>query len=55
MRSRREPLMILALARSEDVIEKMMEGRIEFKDLMGSMMNLSDMNFDEDLTEDDFQ
>ena len=37
------------------ISKKMVEGRIEFKDLMGSMMNLSDMNFDEDLTEDDFQ
>ena len=37
------------------ISKKMMEGRIEFKDLMGSMMNLSDMNFEDDLTEDDFQ
>ena len=37
------------------ISKKMVEGRIEFKDLMGSMMNLSDMNFDEDLAEDDFQ
>ena len=37
------------------ISKKMLEGRIEFKDLMGSMMNLSDMNFDEDLSEDDFQ
>ena len=37
------------------ISKKMVEGRIEFKDLMGSMMNLSDLNFDEDLTEDDFQ
>ena len=36
------------------ISKKMMEGKIEFKDLMGSMMNLNDMNFDEDLSEEDF-
>jgi magnesium chelatase subunit I len=38
------------------ISKKMLEGRIEFKDLMGSMMNLGQMNFeDDDLTEDDFR
>jgi magnesium chelatase subunit I len=38
------------------ISKKVIEGRIEFKDLMGSMMNLKEMNFgddDDDLTEDD--
>jgi magnesium chelatase subunit I len=38
------------------ISKKVIEGRIEFKDLMGSMMNLKEMNFGEDeddLTEDD--
>lgn len=36
------------------ISKRMIEGRIEFKDLMGSMMNLSEMNFgDDELTEDD--
>ena len=38
------------------ISKKMLEGRIEFKDLMGSMMNLGAMNYeDDDLTEDDFK
>jgi magnesium chelatase subunit I len=42
------------------ISKKMIEGRIEFKDLMGSMMNLGSLNFgaeedDDDLTEDDFK
>ena len=38
------------------ISKKVIEGRIEFKDLMGSMMNLGSMNFEEDdLNEDDFK
>lgn len=39
------------------ISKKVIEGRIEFKDLMGSMMNFNSMNFNEedDLTEDDFK
>ncbi len=38
------------------ISKKVIEGRIEFKDLMGSMMNLGSMNFeDDDLNEDDFK
>jgi magnesium chelatase subunit I len=33
----------------------MLDGKIEFKDLMGSMMNFGEMNFEDDLTEDDFK
>ncbi len=40
------------------ISKKIIEGRVEFKDLMGSMMNLGAMNFDEDgddeLSEEDF-
>lgn len=38
------------------ISKKIIDGRIEFKDLIGSMMNLGQMNFeegDDDLTEDD--
>ncbi len=38
------------------ISKKIIEGRIEFKDLMGSMMNLNSMNFsDDELEEDDFR
>jgi magnesium chelatase subunit I len=37
------------------ISKKMLDGKIEFKDLMGSMMNFGDMNFDDDLTDDDFK
>ena len=38
------------------ISKKVIEGKIEFKDLMGSMMNLGSMSFEEDdLTEDDFK
>lgn len=37
------------------ISKKMLDGRIEFKDLMGSMMNFGTMNFEDDLTEDDFK
>jgi magnesium chelatase subunit I len=30
------------------ISKKMIDGKIEFKDLMGSMMNLGEMHFDED-------
>ena len=30
------------------ISKKMIDGKIEFKDLMGSMMNLGAMNFEED-------
>lgn len=37
------------------ISKKMIEGRIEFKDLIGSMMNLGQMNFEDDeINEDDF-
>lgn len=38
------------------ISKKMLDGRIEFKDLMGSIMNLNAMNFsdEDDLNEDDF-
>jgi magnesium chelatase subunit I len=35
------------------ISKKMLEGRIEFKDLMGSMMNLGAMNFEDDSNEED--
>ncbi len=41
------------------ISKKVIEGRIEFKDLIGSMMNLGKMNFgegeDDDMNEDDFR
>ncbi|MDE3145545.1 MAG: sigma 54-interacting transcriptional regulator [Bacteroidota bacterium] len=39
------------------ISKKVIEGKIEFKDLMGSMMNLGNINFgeEEDLGEDDFR
>jgi magnesium chelatase subunit I len=41
------------------ISKKTIEGRIEFKDLIGSMMNLNQMSFDEgdedDLNEDDYK
>ena len=38
------------------ISKKMIEGKIEFKDLMGSMMNFGDLNFtDDELNEDDFR
>ncbi len=38
------------------ISKKNIEGKIEFKDLIGSMMNLGSINFtDDDLTEDDFK
>lgn len=37
------------------ISKKMLDGKIEFKDLMGSMMNFGAMNFEDDLTDDDFK
>ncbi len=37
------------------ISKKMLDGKIEFKDLMGSMMNFGSMNFDDELTDDDFK
>ncbi len=36
------------------ISKKMLDGRIEFKDLVGSMMNFGDMNFEDDINDDDF-
>jgi len=35
------------------ISKKMLDGKIEFKDLMGSMMNFGAMNFEDDLNDDD--
>ncbi len=45
------------LAAHSLISKKVIEGKIEFKDLIGSMMNLGQMNFneDDDLSEDDFR
>jgi len=45
------------LASYSIISKKVMEGKVEFKDLMGSMMNLGAIDFDEedDLTENDFK
>ncbi len=44
------------LATYSIISKKVIEGKIEFKDLMGSMMNLGAINFDEDdLNENDFK
>ena len=37
------------------ISKKTLEGKIEFKDLMGSMMNFGTVNEEDDLTEDDFR
>jgi magnesium chelatase subunit I len=37
------------------ISKKVLDGKIEFKDLMGSMMNFNAMNFEDDLSEDDFK
>ncbi|HEX2682394.1 MAG TPA: magnesium chelatase [Ferruginibacter sp.] len=43
------------LAAHSLISKKVMEGRIEFKDLMGSMLNIGSQHFsEEDLNEDDF-
>lgn len=45
------------LAAHSLISKKVIEGKIEFKDLIGSMMNLGQMNLneDDDLSEDDFR
>ena len=49
-------LVLYGLSAYSLISKKIIEGRIEFKDLMGSMMNLSNIGFndDEELNEDDF-
>ncbi len=38
------------------ISKKSIDGRVSFTDLMGSMINLNDLDFnDEDLTDDDFR
>ena len=39
------------------ISKKVIEGKIEFKDLIGSMMNLGQMNYndDDDLSDDNFR
>jgi magnesium chelatase subunit I len=37
------------------ISKKMLEGKIEFKDLMGSMMNFGNMSFEDDENEEDFK
>ncbi len=47
---------LYGLAAHSLISKKIIEGRIEFKDLIGSMMNLGQMNYDDDdLAEDDFR
>jgi len=46
---------LYGLASYSVISKKTIEGRVQFKDLMGSMMNLGDLGFEEDeLNEDDF-
>lgn len=49
-------LVLYGLSTYSLISKKIIEGKIEFKDLMGSMMNFSNINFneDEELNEDDF-
>ncbi|MEI9957418.1 MAG: hypothetical protein WDM90_14250 [Ferruginibacter sp.] len=43
------------LAAHSLISKKVMEGKIEFKDLMGSMLNIGSQHFsEEDFNEDDF-
>ena len=37
------------------ISKKVIEGKIQFKDLIGSMMNLGQMNFEEDDYTDDYK
>ena len=37
------------------ISKKTLDGKIEFKDLMGSMMNFGTVQEDDELTEDDFR
>ena len=44
------------LASYSIISKKTIDGRVSFTDLMGSMIDLNNMNFgDDDLTEDDFR
>jgi len=45
------------LAAHSLISKKVIEGKTEFKDLIGSMMNLGQMNYndDEDLSDDSFR
>ena len=46
---------LYGLASYSVISKKTIEGKIQFKDLMGSMMNLGDLSFEDDeLNEDDF-
>jgi magnesium chelatase subunit I len=43
------------LAAHSMISKKIIEGKIQFKDLIGSMMNLGQMNIDDDFNEDDYR
>jgi magnesium chelatase subunit I len=43
------------LAAHSMISKKIIEGRIQFKDLIGSMMNLGSFNSDDDFNDDDFK
>ncbi|HEY6975529.1 MAG TPA: sigma 54-interacting transcriptional regulator [Chitinophagaceae bacterium] len=43
------------LAAHSMISKKIIEGKIQFKDLIGSMMNLGQMNVDDDFNEDDYR
>jgi len=43
------------LAAHSMISKKVIEGKIQFKDLIGSMMNLGSFNADDDFNEDDFK
>jgi magnesium chelatase subunit I len=43
------------LAAHSLISKKIIEGKIQFKDLIGSMMNLGQFNADDDLNDDDFR
>ncbi|MEO6253556.1 MAG: hypothetical protein ABIO79_09635 [Ferruginibacter sp.] len=46
---------LLGLAAHSLISKKVMDGKIEFKGLMGSMLNIGTQHFsEEDLNEDDF-
>jgi magnesium chelatase subunit I len=43
------------LAAHSMISKKVIEGKIQFKDLIGSMMNLGTFNPDDDFNEDDYK
>ena len=47
--------MLHGLAAHSLISKKIIEGRIQFKDLIGSMMNLGQFNTDDDFNEDDYR